>query len=170
MQDYLHKYNRYIKMPDGTDSNFKYIEFIRSDVAMRYGIDNEPSPYILSNIQEFVWHLGQPVRDEFGPIRVTSGYRCPELCLEIGSSTSSNHTQGTTADMEPVSASVKLVDMLNFIHNKCEYKELIAEFFPHGWIHGCYQKNYNNRSLKLKDNAHNYDRVSIDYINSLYKQ
>jgi lysine/ornithine N-monooxygenase len=49
-----------------------------------------------------------------------------------------------------------------------EYKELICEYFPDGWVHVAYEHGNNKKQLKLKDLHHSYDLVSIDYINSIY--
>ena len=165
----LKKYNKYILLEDGSYSNFKYIEFIRSEMAIRNNISNEPNIYNLQNMEILVQNGLQPVRDKFGPIRITSGYRSSLLCLAIGSNVHSNHINGGTADIEPINSNIPLIDILNFIHSNLDYRELIAEFFPNGWIHYSYLQDNNKKELKLKDSDHNYDLVSIDYINSIYK-
>ena len=164
----LEKYNKYIKLSNGNNSNFKYIEFIKSQTAIRRNIDNTPEKSHIQNIESLVDNGLQSIRDKFGPTIITSGYRSPKLCEAIGSSIYSNHTNGSTADFEPLYSNIKLIEILNFIHNNLEYRELIAEFFPNGWIHYSYLKNGNKRQLKLKDSNHNYDLVSIEYINSIY--
>jgi len=42
----------------------------------------------------------QPVRDHFGRVKVTSGFRSPELCQAIGSSPNSQHARAEAADFE----------------------------------------------------------------------
>jgi len=71
------------------------------------------------------------------------------------------------ADIEPFYNNIELIDILNWIHNNLEYKELIAEYFPAGWIHISYQKGNNKKILKLKDRYNNYAVVDIDYINGM---
>jgi hypothetical protein len=41
----------------------------------------------------------QPLRDRFGPIRINSGYRCPELNEAVGGVQSSQHMRGEAADI-----------------------------------------------------------------------
>lgn len=164
----LEEYDKYIPLERGGSSNFKYIEFIRSQTAFRKNIDNIPSSGSIKNMEKLVNYGMQPVRDMYGPIIITSGYRSPELCKELGGSIYSNHTNGSTADFKPLYSQIKLITILNYIHNNLDYRELIAEFFPTGWIHYSYLEGGNKRDLKLKDANHNYERVSIDYINSLY--
>ena len=148
--------------------NFTVEELMRSDTATRLGIINVPAAHNVESLRKLAENVLQPVRDHFGPIRITSGYRCPALCGAIGSSPNSNHTRGEAADIEPVDRSIKLVDVLSWIHDNLEYRELIAEYFPGGWVHVAYREGGNDRVLKLKDPVHNYSRVSIDYIKDVY--
>ena len=44
----------------------------------------------------------QPVRDHFGRVKITSGFRSVELCEAIGSSARSQHARAEAADFEVV--------------------------------------------------------------------
>ena len=44
----------------------------------------------------------QPVRDHFGRVKITSGFRSVELCMAIGSSANSQHAKAEAADFECV--------------------------------------------------------------------
>jgi hypothetical protein len=148
--------------------NFRYKEFIRSATALRLGIRNVPSESEWQSIERVAGNIIQPVRDQFGPIRITSGYRSVELCLKVGSSPRSNHVRGEAVDFEPVSSKIKLIDIVKWIHMNLEYRELIAEYFPDGWIHVAYRLHKNVRKLKLKDSQHSYSVVSMPYILNIY--
>ncbi len=74
--------------------NFALSEITHSNTAKRLGIDNEPTETHLQNMQYLVDNLIQPLRDAVGPIRVSSGYRNPELNRAIGGSRSSQHCKG----------------------------------------------------------------------------
>ncbi|MCK5614943.1 peptidase M15 [Candidatus Pacearchaeota archaeon] len=158
----------YIMMPDGSNSNFKYKEFIKSDTALRLGINNEPGEVEWVCIEKLVQNIIQPVRLKFGPIRITSGFRSAELCLKIGSSINSNHTRGQAADFEPLNDSVTLISIAEWIYINCEFRELICEYFPSGWCHCAYRENGNTKTVKLKDKTHNYTRISISEIKNIY--
>ena len=149
--------------------NFYLDEFIKSDTAQRKDIDNSMPDEYLQRIQDLVDNVLQPLRDIFGPIRILSGYRSVDLCLAIGSNEHSNHAYGFVADIEPIDRDVSLYDILSYINKKMEYKELIAEFFPDGWVHVAYQRDNNKRVLKLKDKDNDYTIVTFDYIKTKYK-
>ena len=71
--------------------NFSLQELTKSDTAIRRGIDNEPNADQIDKLKMLCENILQPVRDQFGRVKVTSGYRSPELCIAIGSSISSQH-------------------------------------------------------------------------------
>ena len=150
--------------------NFKYIEFIKSYTATRKGIDNTPTEEHLKNIERLAVNVLQPARETLGRIRITSGYRSRKLNKAIKGSKTSLHCFGCASDIEPLRESVSLLDLLEWIYNNCEFRELIAEFFDNdGWVHVGYVEGRNDKKLKLKDKNHNYEIVSLDYIKSLYK-
>jgi hypothetical protein len=158
--------------------NFYYWEFLKSDTAMRLGIVQKPTEEQWQNIEKLAVNILQPVRDHFGRTNLTSGFRCPELCLAIGSYkeledgtkiVTSNHQRGEAGDIEPDDPTIPLIDIVNFIYNECDFRELIAEYFPGGWVHAAYREGGNYRILKLKDPKHNYKKVTIEYLNSIYK-
>jgi zinc D-Ala-D-Ala carboxypeptidase len=66
--------------------NFTLQELTKSDTAVRKGIDNNPNSDQITKLQLLCENILQPVRDHFGPVVVTSGYRSPELSVAIGSS------------------------------------------------------------------------------------
>ena len=158
----------YILKPDLSQTNFQYKEFIKSNTALRKGISNIPTDDHWKCIETLTTNVLQPVREKFGRIRITSGYRCPELCEEIGSNKDSNHCRGEATDFEPLRSNVTLYQVLAWIYRNLQFRELIAEYFPDGWIHVAYREGANDRILKLKDNKHHYERVELGYIQKLY--
>ncbi|MCI6504705.1 MAG: D-Ala-D-Ala carboxypeptidase family metallohydrolase [Prevotella sp.] len=79
--------------------HFRLSEFTRSATAMRYGIDNETDVESVEALQNLCIHVLEPLRKRFGVIKVTSGYRCPELNNKISGSLSSQHLRGEAADI-----------------------------------------------------------------------
>ena len=60
--------------------NFSLSELIKSDTAIRLGIDNNPNADQIEKLKALCENILQPVRDHFGRVKVTSGFRSPELC------------------------------------------------------------------------------------------
>jgi zinc D-Ala-D-Ala carboxypeptidase len=80
-------------------SNFWLSEFLRSDLAVRRGLENMPHAEQLANITNILGPGMQRVRDTLGaPVQITSGYRSPDINAAVGGSRSSQHTQGLAAD------------------------------------------------------------------------
>ena len=73
--------------------NFTLQELIKSDTAIRLDIDNNPNSDQVQKLKELCENVLQPVRDQFGRVKVTSGFRSPELCRAIGSSENSQHAK-----------------------------------------------------------------------------
>lgn len=151
-------------------TNFSWSEFFRSHTAIRTGINNVPdSDYVYENIRALTENVLQPLRDEMGPILITSGYRSPKLNNRIGGSRTSNHLIGCAADIEPIHDNIKLIDILEWIHKNCDYKELIAEYFPEGWVHVAYQEGKNHRQVKIKNHKYYYVSISVEQLKDMYK-
>lgn len=153
--------------------NFTLYEMYKSDIATRLGIDNTPNKQQIQGLTNLCINVLQPCRDTLGPIVVNSGFRKPELCTAIGSSPRSNHAFGYAADIEASSNKVSNLDLLIWIYENLEFKELIAEHFNKddaraGWVHVAYQEGNNKGVLKLKDIDHNYTIVTLEHIKSLY--
>lgn len=148
--------------------NFTYKEFIESDTAKRLNIPNIPSDNEWFNIEVLASQVLQPIRQQFGRIKITSGYRCLELNTAIWSSKSSSHIKGEAADFKPLETGISLIDIIDFIYNKLDFRELILEYGLSGWIHVSYRRNSNLKKLKLKDEDHNYSLVSVEYLHKLY--
>ena len=82
--------------------NFTLKELTYSSTALRRGIDNEPSKEGILKLTLLATSLLQPLRNAVGPLRITSGYRSPELCLALGSKISSQHAKYEAIDLQYV--------------------------------------------------------------------
>ena len=81
---------------------FTLQEMLRSETALRKKIDNSPSFEIVRNLERLAEFLDQ-LREAWGSgIRVSSGYRCPQLNSAVGGVTNSAHQYGNAVDMVPV--------------------------------------------------------------------
>ena len=149
--------------------NFTYGELIKSATALRLGIDNTPNEDQWVCLEKLAVNVLQPVRDKFGGIRITSGFRSVALCEVIGSKSTSNHTRGQASDIEPIDSAVGFMDIINWVYYNLEYRNLIAEYVPdNGWVHVDYRVGANIKVLKVKDKVHNYEEISLIKLNQLY--
>ncbi|MFA5732007.1 MAG: D-Ala-D-Ala carboxypeptidase family metallohydrolase [Acidithiobacillus sp.] len=149
--------------------NFTYNEFVRSTLAIHNNIENIPNEQQWKNIEYVAQYVLQPVRNKFGTIFILSGFRCDELNKKANGSKSSFHRFGNAVDFEP-SNNIKMYDVLEYIALNLNFTELIAEFFPNGWIHVALAENREHEKvIKLKDTNHNFEVVDILKLEKLYK-
>ena len=139
-------------------ANFTLDELIKSQTCERKGINNNPSPEQIENIKALTTNILQPIRSHFEkPMIISSGFRCAQLCVEIGSSVNSQHV----ADDSAAAADFEIPGVDNrelalWIKSELEYDQLILEFYKDneptsGWIHCSYSTNANrNQSLRAQ--------------------
>ena len=134
--------------------NFSLNELTKSQTAERKGIDNTPSTEHQDNLKSLCEMILQPIRDHFGQVvSVSSGYRSPELCVAIGSSTKSQHASGCAADFEIFGVSNK--ELADYINENLDYDQLILEYWKgedepnSGWVH-CSFNTQGNRKQYLR--------------------
>ena len=131
--------------------HFSFSEAIKSQTAERNYIDNTPPDEYLSKIIAVAENILEPVRLHFGvPFSPSSWYRSKELCLKIGSKTTSQHALAEAVDFE-----VPGVDNLT-LATWCEYNlvydKLILEFYTDedpasGWVHASYRESNNRHEV-----------------------
>ena len=128
--------------------NFVLSEITRSNTANRLGINNEPTKKDLENLQRIVTNILQPMRNHFGPIRISSGYRSKELNRAIGGSIKSQHCKGEALDIQfwkdGQMYNKKIYDWI--INNAIEFDQMINEF-DFSWIHISLKKSKNRREI-----------------------
>lgn len=84
---------------------FTLAELTRSETAARHKIDNTPPAAIIKNLQYGTDMILDPLRRLYGkPIKINSGYRCPQLNKLVGGVTNSWHQEGNAADIHIESA------------------------------------------------------------------
>lgn len=85
-------------------AKFKYFtlaEFIKSDKATLYKIDNTPTFEVVEHLSELTEKILEPLRAAYGkPITVSSGYRSERLNKIVGGVNTSAHLRGDAADLQ----------------------------------------------------------------------
>ncbi len=114
--------------------HFSRVEMIASDTAARRGILNLPPLWVQQNLQRLCLEVLEPIRAEFGPVRVTSGYRCIELNKLIGGSESSAHMRGQAADLQFPDPSISMKAVVEWLRTSgLPIDQVIFEFGA--WVH-----------------------------------
>ena len=129
--------------------NFSLNELTKSQTATRKGINNIPGNAEEENLKVLSINILQKIRNHYErPVRVTSGYRSPELCVAIGSSIKSQHAKGEAADFEITG--IDNFDLAIWISKNLEFDQLISEFYHNddpdsGWVHCSYKLEGNRK-------------------------
>ena len=146
--------------------NFVLSEITRSNTAKRLGIDNGPDKNHLRSIQRLITNLIQPMRDALGPIRISSGYRNPNVNRAIGGSTKSQHCKGEALDLQfwkdGKICNKEIYDWV--LSSDVEFDQMINEF-DFAWIHISLKKEGNRNQVleayKDEDNDTKYRYADI---------
>lgn len=86
--------------------HFTLAELTRSDAADRLGIGNAPATDHLQNLRTLALGLEWTRAILGGPLKITSGYRNPEVNRSVGGVANSDHALGFAADIIPAGQSV----------------------------------------------------------------
>lgn len=151
-------------------ANFSLQELVYSPSAIHAGIDQERDldHNAVARITALTIQVLQKVRDKFGPTKINSCFRSPELNSLIGGSSKSQHCcSGTSAaaDIEIISESVSNLDLARWIKDNLEFDQLILENYQpdrvskitgkpegpnSGWVHVSYSSTGDNRKEVLR--------------------
>lgn len=139
-----------IHLEDSITSNFKWGELIASRTLDRYNeqhpgqtINNMPNGAQQAHLRYLCEQFLQPLRNEFGPIHINSGFRCQRLNELVGGASDSWHTYGSAVDICLPSVLIG-VQMVYFIHRRfitlgIGYDELIlSQRGKSHWLHVAY--------------------------------
>lgn len=138
--------------------NLTLKEATYSATAIKHGINNEPNIGQLEALRGIARQVFQPCRNFIGgPLKVTSGYRSPELNKRIGGSLSSDHciTDHKTAALDldcDLYGGKTNAELFHYIKDKLTFKQLIWEFGDDNnpaWVHVAYSLNehFNKREI-----------------------
>ena len=136
--------------------NLSFNEMIKSNTAIRLGIDNKPCDEHLGNMILWAENIFQPIRDQFQePIFISSGYRSEKLNKAIGGAANSQHSKGQAGDIDQDNAGTKVTnrDVFDFILDHLDFDQLILEFPDKdgnpSWVHVSYVGEGENRGEVL---------------------
>lgn len=131
-------------------THFTLREMTFSPTAIKNGIDNNPNPQAIKNLQALCENVLEPLRKYLGkPIKVSSAYRNDALNSIIGGAKSSQHKVGQAVDID---LGVDSAAAFKFIRENLDYDQIIWEFgndLQPDWIHVSFSTK-GNRKAALK--------------------
>ena len=136
--------------------NFSLKEMTQSQTALKNNINNEPNAEQIENLKQLCQTILQPIRDDFQlPIKITSGFRSPELCEIIGSKSTSQHCANECAAADFEIPGVDNKKVFKHIIENLPYDQIILEYYDEsdinsGWIHVSWSPNPRGQAL-IKD-------------------
>ena len=136
--------------------NFSLKEMTQSQTALKNNIDNEPNAEQIENLKQLCQTILQPIRDDFQlPIKITSGFRSPELCEIIGSKSTSQHCANECAAADFEIPGVDNKKVFKHIIENLPYDQIILEYYDDsdinsGWIHVSWSPSPRGQAL-IKD-------------------
>jgi len=134
-------------------------EFQNSPTATTHGINNQMNESQIASAKLLCENVFEPLRIHLNtPIKISSGYRSPQLNKMIKGSLSSQHCKAEAMDIK--------IDAkgFNFIKDKLEFDQLIWEFGNDenpSWVHVSYSSK--NRKQVLKATKKNGKTIYSNY-------
>lgn len=131
--------------------HFTLAEFTKSQTADRHGIDNTPDDAQTERLKILCENVLEPVRVHFGKsFTPSSGFRSEELCVKIGSKTTSQHAKGEAVDFEIPGVDNK--ELAEWIADNLQFDQLILEYYKpgipdSGWVHVSYKGEGNRNEV-----------------------
>jgi len=140
--------------------HFTLEEFVKSGTALERGIDNTPGIVEIVNLCAICHNVLEPIRKQFGPVIITSGYRNFELNRALGSKDTSQHILGEAADFEVPGVPNETV--FDWVVTTIEFDMAILEYYTggnSGWIH-CSFTMAENRNKALVFDGNKYRKYN----------
>ena len=137
--------------------HFSMKELTQSQTAIKNGIPNIPKdPQVVANLTLLCEKVLEPLREGMKcPLRISSGYRSPELNKLIGGAKASQHNIGEAVDID---LDEKNAELFSYIVNNLDFDQIIWEFGDDknpDWVHVSYKAAGNRKQLlkALKSNG-----------------
>lgn len=118
--------------------HFTLEELIKSDTAVRFNLDNTPTPDVIENLKWLCVKILEPLRGKVGPILVSSGYRSLAVNTKVGGASNSAHILGQAADISVPNMTVEQLYQL-IKTTALPFDQLIQEF--NAWVHIQYKRD-----------------------------
>jgi zinc D-Ala-D-Ala carboxypeptidase len=131
-----------------------YKEGVRSNTALRLGIENVPNDEQLKNMGVVASEVFEPLREWVGgPIKINSFFRCYKLNKAISGSKTSQHMSGQAMDIDDTFGCKTNAEMFNYVKDNLDFDQMIWEFGDDDnpdWVHVSFVSKEENRNRCLK--------------------
>lgn len=128
--------------------HFKLSEFTASATAVQCHINNSPNEEQIENLRFLCVNVLEPLREKFGPIIISSGFRSQMLNNAVGGVKNSQHKFGEACDIRLPSTEVGK-QYFEFLKTLPCFDQLIWERnspkSSHYWIHVSIRRKGTNR-------------------------
>ena len=133
--------------------HFTLDEMLKSQTALRRGLDNSPEPKQLENLLTLCEKVLEPIRVHWAkPVVINSGFRSLLVNRAVGSKDNSQHARGEAADIEI--PGIDKLALYYWIAEEIDFDQLILEFYSgepsSGWVHVSYVGDENrHQTLRI---------------------
>lgn len=133
--------------------NISYNQAIKSDTAIRLGIDNTPSATAVEAMTLLCEKVIDPLYEVFPSMTFNSFYRSPKLNTAIGGSATSQHVRGEAIDLDSKNDSFNKA-IFEYIIKNMDFDQVISEYPKDGvpsWVHVSYKKSGNRKEVLVAE-------------------
>jgi zinc D-Ala-D-Ala carboxypeptidase len=117
-------------MSTDLSTHFALTEFTHSVTAQQVQIANLPPEEVVAFARQFCTEILEPIREQFGSVVITSGYRCPALNALVHGVPTSDHqwtTERIAADFFTPQADLHQVFDWIRLESKLPFDQVIRE-------------------------------------------
>lgn len=154
--------------------HISFKEAIKSNTALRRGINNKPNDYQITNMVNISHNVFEPLREYVGgPIKINSMFRCEELNRAIGGSSRSQHCEGRAIDLDDTFGYKTNAEMFDYIRKNLSFDQLIWEFGDDNnpaWVHVSYISEDENRGRCFIATKKDGKTIYLKYTKELFDE
>lgn len=136
--------------------HFTLREFVRSATAIRHGINNMPGEEEIERMRQLCVNVLEPLRERFGVIRITSGFRSFQVNEYVGGTRTSQHLTGEAADIHVGNTEVGR-KMYDFIFQNLVFDQMLLEVKGERRVIHCLHISYRS------DRGENRKQCKMEY-------
>lgn len=126
---------------------FQIQDLIKSNTASARGINNMPNQAAMQNLQYLLNNVINPISNSFPyPIRISSGYRSPQLNAAVRGAQNSQHMLGQAADITTGNRQTNQ-QLFNWIINSGINFDQIIDEKGFQWVHISFNPNGCRKSV-----------------------